>query len=62
VVEYDHKSFKAALTEKFIDMPRHLWGYARSSVRVVDRDSPSGPTWGWGKADSDYWAGQFETD
>jgi hypothetical protein len=62
VVEHDHKSFKAALTEKFVDMPRRLWGYARSSVRVVDRTSPGGPAWGWGNADSDYWAGQFETD
>jgi hypothetical protein len=62
VVEHDHKSFKAALTAKFVDMPRHLWGYARNSVRVVDRSEPAGPTWGWGKADGDYWAGQFETD
>jgi len=59
VVDHDHKSFKAALTEKFINMPRRMWGYARTSVRVVDR---SLPTWGWGKAQPDYWAGQWESD
>jgi hypothetical protein len=62
VVEHDHKSFKAALTAKFINMPKRQWGFARTSVRVVDRESPTGPTWGWGKTEPNYWAGQWETD
>jgi hypothetical protein len=56
-VDYDHKSFKAALTAKFVKMPKHLWNFARTSVRVVDR---TGPTWGWGKAGPGYWEGQFD--
>jgi hypothetical protein len=60
VVAHDHQSFKQALTAKFINLPRPLWGFARTSVRVVDRTSPTGPTWGWGKADDNYWAGQWE--
>jgi hypothetical protein len=62
VVEHDHQSFKQALTAKFVNMPRQMWGFARTSVRVVDRSSPTGPTWGWGKTEPDYWAGQWETD
>ena len=62
VVEHDHQTFKQALTAKFVNMPRRLWGFARTSVRVVDRSSPTGPTWGWGKTEPDYWAGQWETD
>jgi hypothetical protein len=63
VVEHDHQSFKQALTAMFVDMPRRQWGYARTSVRVIDR-SPSGPGWGWGpaQAESSYWADQWETD
>lgn len=57
VVDHDHKSFKAALTARFIKMPKRLWNFARTSVRVVDR---TGPTWGWGKAGPNYWDGQFE--
>ena len=60
VVDHDHQSFKQALTAKFITVPRPLWGFARTSVRVVDRSSPTGPTWGWGKAQDNYWAGQWE--
>jgi hypothetical protein len=61
VVDYDHKSFKAALTAKFIDMSKRQWNFARTSVRVVDR-SPSGPAWGWGKVGPNYWEDQFDTD
>jgi hypothetical protein len=65
VVEHDHQSFKQALTEKFTEMPRRQWGYARTSVRVVNR-GPSAPggNWGWGPAQgqSNYWADQWETD
>jgi hypothetical protein len=57
--DYDHKSFKAALTAKFIKLPKHQWNFARTSVRVVDR-SPTGPNWGWGKTDPYYWEGQFD--
>ena len=62
VVEHDHQTFKQALTAKFVNMPRRQWAFARTSVRVVDRSSPTGPAWGWGKAQPDYWAGQWETD
>jgi hypothetical protein len=62
VVDHDHKTFKQALTAKFVDVPRWQWGFARTSVRVVDRSSPTGPTWGWGKARDSYWADQWETD
>lgn len=62
VVEYDHQTFKQALTARFVDMPRRQWGFARTSVRVVHRSSPAGPTWGWGQTQPDYWAGQWETD
>jgi hypothetical protein len=62
VVEHDHRSFKAALTAMFIKMPKQQWSFARTSVRVVDRSSPTGPTWGWGKAGPSYWENQFETD
>ena len=59
--DYDHKSFKAALTAKFIKMPKHMWNFARTSVRVVGH-SPTGPDWGWGKTEPYYWEGQFEKD
>jgi hypothetical protein len=62
VVDHDHKSFKAALTAKFINMSKRQWGFARTSVRVVGRDSPTGSTWGWGNTEPNYWAGQWETD
>jgi hypothetical protein len=64
VVDYDHESFKEELTEKFSDMPKREWGYARTSVRVVDRRSPPGEGWGWGskKDREDYWADQWEDD
>jgi hypothetical protein len=62
VVDHDHQSFKQALTSRFVDMQRRQWGFARTSVRVVNRASPAGPTWGWGQTQPDYWAGQWDAD
>jgi hypothetical protein len=65
LLEYSHGPFKRALTAKFVDMPHRLWGYARTSVQVVER-SGSAPPWGWPdggtQRPADIWAGQWETD
>jgi hypothetical protein len=54
VLEYSPHAFKQALTAKFVDRPNREWGYARTSVQVVDR-STQGPAWGstWGWSPSD---------
>ena len=63
VVDYSHATFKKKLTAKFIDLPHQQWGYARSSVQVVERLA-SGSGWGLGSgagyAPADPWAGQWE--
>ncbi|MBO0763769.1 MAG: hypothetical protein J2P50_04145 [Hyphomicrobiaceae bacterium] len=65
LLDYSHRTFKRALTAKFIDLPHHQWGYARTSIQVVER-SPSAPSWGWAtggpQRPTDLWAGQWETD
>jgi hypothetical protein len=58
---YDHGAFKQALSAKFLERPQHEWGFARTTVQVVER-SPPDPTWGWGAGAADLWAGQGETD
>jgi len=59
VLAYDHDAFKQALTAKFVDRPQREWGYARTTVQVVDR-SALGPSWSWGPGPADRWAGQWE--
>ena len=63
VLDYSHATFKKKLTAKFIDLPHQQWGYARTSVQVVDRLA-SGSGWGLGSstghAPADLWAGQWE--
>jgi hypothetical protein len=65
LVDYDQRDFKRALTEKFVDLPHRQWGYARTSVQVVER-SASAPSWGWMKGGaqppSDPWTGQWDAD
>jgi hypothetical protein len=68
VLDLDHQSFKQALSAKFIDLPHRQWGYARTSVQVVDR-AASGTGWGWGtdfRSDAapsgGLWSGQWEMD
>jgi hypothetical protein len=65
LLDYSHEAFKRALTAKFVDLPHRLWGYARTSVQVVER-SASAPSWGWATGGvqhpSDLWAEQWETD
>ncbi len=63
VLDYGHKTFKKALTDKFSDLPQSQWGFMRTTVRVVDR-RPSGDGWGW-RADQgpqSYWDDQWEDD
>jgi hypothetical protein len=66
LIDYDQRAFKRALTEKFVDLPHRQWGYARTSVQVVERSASAPPYWGWPKGGtqppSDTWAGQWETD
>jgi hypothetical protein len=54
-------AFKRALTEMFIDRPHREWGYARTSVQVVDR-SNSDSAWGWGAGGSNAWADRWEAE
>jgi hypothetical protein len=62
------EAFKRELTAKFGDIPHRHWGYARTSVQVVNR-TPAGPSWGWEREPepgaprrSDPWPGQWDTD
>lgn len=41
---YDAVEFKRAVRDRFEDLPRRDWGYARTLVRVVNRTRPDG---GW---------------
>lgn len=60
VLDYGHQSFKQALTAKFIDLPHRQWGYARTSVQVVEGVGSSG-AWGWSDSQpGNLWAGQWE--
>ena len=68
VLDYSQAAFKKRLTERFADMPHAQWGYARTSVDVVDRLASSS---GWGvgagsgsggNAPASLWAGQWEQD
>lgn len=43
---YPADDFKEAVREKFEDLPRRDWGYARTLVRVIDR-GVSEDIWGW---------------
>jgi hypothetical protein len=66
LLDYSPAAFKRALTTKFIDLPHRQWGYARTSVQVVER-SPVAPSWGWATGGDQQrppepWAGQWETD
>jgi uncharacterized protein DUF4384 len=54
-------AFKRALTEMFIDRPHREWGYARTSVQVVDRSNSDSP-WRWGAGGSNAWADRWETE
>jgi hypothetical protein len=66
VVDYSQATFKKRLTDKFSDLPHSQWGYARTSVDVVERlASGPGPWWGLSSGDHappDLWAGQWERD
>jgi hypothetical protein len=66
LVDYSQAAFKKKLTEKFAEMPHAQWGYARTSVEVVERLASSS---GWGvgagsgsggSAPTNLWAGQWE--
>jgi len=68
VLDYSQAAFKKRLTERFADMPHAQWGYARTSVDVVERLASSS---GWGvgagsgsvgNAPANLWAGQWEQD
>jgi hypothetical protein len=65
LLDYSHEAFKRALTAKFVDLPHRQWGYARTSVQVVERSAPA-LSWGWAtggaQPPSDLWAEQWETD
>jgi hypothetical protein len=66
VLDYTHHAFRQALAAKFMDRPHQEWGYARTTVQVVERvaSGPAGgPAWGWNSdAAPSFWAGQFEAD
>jgi hypothetical protein len=61
VLSYDHYSFKQALEQMFVGVPRRDWGFARATVHVIDQpgwtsdwgawgDDPPGysiSAWGW---------------
>jgi hypothetical protein len=68
LLDYSQAAFKKRLTERFDDMPHAQWGYARTSVDVVERLASSS---GWGvgagsgsgaNAPASLWAGQWEQD
>lgn len=46
-LDYDPASFKLAVREKFEDLPRRNWGYARALVQVVNRVGSAGSVWDW---------------
>ena len=60
-LSYEPHAFKRALTEMFIDRPHREWGYARTSVQVVDRSASESP-WGWGAGGSNAWADRWEAE
>jgi hypothetical protein len=65
LLDYSHTRFEKKLTAKFIDVPKPEYGYARTSVQVVERLA-AGSGWGLGpgsgNAPSNLWAGQWEQD
>jgi hypothetical protein len=67
LLDYSQVAFKRKLTDKFLDLPHQQWGYARTSVQVVERLA-SGSSSGWGlgagadSAPPNLWAGQWEKD
>ncbi len=65
VLELSQAFFKKRLTAKFNDLPHRQWGYARTSVQVVDRLA-SGSGWGLGagggNAPADPWVEQWDHD
>jgi Domain of unknown function (DUF4384) len=62
-LEYSPAAFKRKVTAKIIDLPPKEWGYARTSVKVVDR---LGSGWGLGSGSghprADFLAGAWEQD
>jgi Domain of unknown function (DUF4384) len=46
-LDYDPVSFKRAVRERFEDLPRRDWSYARTLVQVVNRARPDGSEWDW---------------
>lgn len=51
-LDYDPVTFKQAVRERFEDLPRRDWGYARTLVQVINRVGPAGGEW---DSDSDKW-------
>jgi hypothetical protein len=51
-LDYDPAAFKHAVRDKFEDLPRRDWGYARALVQVVNRVGAAGGVWDW---DSGEW-------
>jgi Domain of unknown function (DUF4384) len=45
-LDYDPVAFKDAVRQRFEDLPRRDWGYARTLVQVVNRVG-SGEVWDW---------------
>jgi hypothetical protein len=45
-LNYNPVAFKRAVRDRFTDLPRRDWGYARTLVRVVNRAGPDGD-WDW---------------
>lgn len=51
-LDYDPVTFKQAVRQRFEDLPRRDWGYARTLVQVVNRGGPADGEWDW---DSGKW-------
>jgi Domain of unknown function (DUF4384) len=51
-LDYDPATFKQAVRQRFEDLPRRDWGYARTLVQVVNRVGSPGGAWDW---DSGEW-------
>jgi Domain of unknown function (DUF4384) len=65
LLDYSHATFKKKVKAKLVDLPRQRWGYARTSVKVVEPFA-TGSGWGLGGSSGDVpsnlWAGQWEED